>query len=111
MRSAGGGLGGQWVAQVSLELYTSQHVLVGTLDVGRYRLSDFFCDPTSDVVALDDAWVGDLERPDARPNRLAPANFRKHAIILVAALDTLTPEGPARSRYVPTAPIPVAASA
>src|SRR5437899_278478 len=84
--------------------------MVGTLDIGRYRLSDFFCDPTADVVPLDDAWIGDLERPDARPNRLAPANFRKHSVILAAALDTLTPEGPARSRYVPTTPIPVAAS-
>ena len=45
------------MSQVSLELYTWTHIMVGTLDIGRYRLSDFLCDPTSDIVPLEAFFV------------------------------------------------------
>lgn len=97
---------------VPLELYTATHVMLGTAELGRRRLSDHLNDSTNDVVPLEEAWIGDLERPGARPLRLAPANFRKHVLLLAVAMDRLDPPpGPYRPGHVRTFPISVAVSA
>jgi hypothetical protein len=96
---------------VPLEVYTATHILAGTLEIGRQRLSDFLSDPGANIVALQEAWIADLARPGAPSLRLVPANFRKHDVIFAVAQDRLDPPGPMRSRFVRTAPLQVAASA
>jgi hypothetical protein len=96
---------------VPLELYTAQHVMLGTVELGRRRLSDHLNDPTVDVVALTEAWIGELERPSTPPLRLAPANFHKRHLIFAVAMDRLDPPaGAYRPSYVRTSTVSIAAS-
>jgi hypothetical protein len=95
---------------VAVELYAARHVLMGTVEIGRRRLSDYLNDAGVDLVVLEEAWIGDLVQPDAPPGRLSPANFRKQDVILAAALDRLEPAA-MRSGYVRTTTISIGASA
>jgi hypothetical protein len=96
---------------VPLELYTAQHVLLGTVELGRRRLSDHLNDTSIEMVPLAEAWIGDLERPGAVPIRLAPANFQKRQLLLAVAMDRLDPpSGPFRPSYLRTSTVGVAAS-
>lgn len=95
------------VAVVPLELYTATHVMIGTMDLGRRRLSDHLNDTGADVIPLEEAWIGDLSHGSVLM-RLAPANFRKHDLIAVSAQDR---PDPLRAAYVKTVTMKVAASA
>jgi hypothetical protein len=94
---------------VAVELYAHRHVLLGVIDTGRGRLSDYLNDATIDVVPLDHAWIGDLMRPEVLPGHLTPASFRKQDILLAAALDSLDPRA-ARPGYVHTTAVQIVAS-
>jgi len=83
---------------------------MGTVEIGRRRLSDYLNDAGVDQVMLEEAWIGDLMQPEAHPGRLAPANFRKQDVILAAALDRLEPAA-MRSGFVRTTTLQVGASA
>ena len=83
--------------------------MLGTGDFGRRRVSDYLNDPNVDLVVLDEAWIGDLVRPEAPPGRLAPAHFRKQDVLVAAALDQPDPAG-ARSAQVRTTTVNVVAS-
>src|SRR3954469_5723498 len=86
--------------------------MLGAMNLGRRRLSDYLNDPSSDVVPIEEAWIGELSRVGAPPIRLAPANFRPHAVALAGALDRLDPPpGPMRPGRVRTSTVSVAASA
>jgi hypothetical protein len=95
------------LAVVPLELYTATHVMIGTLELGQRRLSDHLNDTGADVIPLGEAWIGDLAHGSVLM-RLAPANFRKHDLVAVAAQDRLDP---GRTGYVKTTTMRVAASA
>ena len=99
------------MVQVALELYTAMHVLVGTVETGRLRLSDYLNDKDVGVVPLQEAWVADLARPGAEPLLLQPANFRKQDVIVAVATDGREAVGNQRPGWVRTRPIEVAASA
>jgi hypothetical protein len=83
---------------------------MGTVEIGRRRLSDYLNDAGVDQVMLEEAWIGDLMQPDVQPGRLSPANFRKQDVILAAVLDRLEPAA-MRSGFVRTTTIHVGASA
>jgi hypothetical protein len=95
---------------VAVELYAERNVLLGTVEIGRRRLSDYLNDATVDMVVLEEAWIGDLTNPEAQPGRLAPATFRKQDVIVAALLDRLEPPA-MRSGFVRTTTVNIAASA
>lgn len=95
----------------TVELYTARHLLFGTVELSRRRLTDYLNDASVDLVALEEGWLGDLTQPAAPPVRLAPANFHKHDLILATAADRSdTPSG-LRPGYVRTTPVLIAAVA
>jgi len=98
------------VAQVPLELYTDNQVIIGTLEVGRRRLSDHLNDTTIEVLPLDDVWVGMLDRPEAPILHLSPVNLRKRELIVAVGQDRLDPPA-LRSGWVKTAQTRVAVAA
>src|SRR3954453_20755944 len=86
--------------------------MLGAMNLGRRRLSDYLNDPSSDVVPIEEAWIGELSRAGATPIRLAPATFPKHDGVLAVAMDRLgPPPGPMRPGHVRTSTVSVAASA
>jgi len=94
----------------SVELYTQMHVMLGTLDTGRLRTSDYVNGAGVDMVPLVEAWIGDLARRDAAPVWLKPAAFHKRDILLVVPGDHLEPVAQLRPGFVRTRTVRVAVS-
>jgi hypothetical protein len=92
-----------------VELYGERHVLLGSLEPGRRRVSDFLNDVTADVILFEEAWIGDLLHPEAAPVRANPARVRKQDVLLAAPLDRQEAAA-MRSGWVRTSTVPVVAT-